>query len=474
MSYIAHGFATLMQLNNGAVRATASAARFTTPGVKKVFNNLGSHRYRIEVSGRISNGNVQAHIYVGTNATLVYDTSASLISTSDRTLTYIFDNTMATYSQLSVGVLMNKPPANTSISINFIKMTAIAETLAPEPTTNLLASVYKSKINAVVNIFGVSTVGQGYYGSGFFVSADGYIVTAGHVAVSGTTVPEPYARNIYVQIYPENTVVTAVIVGVDRKYDVAVLKVPVTGRTFLQWADSRNANIGSVVAAIGAPMGAHVQNVTMGVISDNKCQDYSWMPESITSDVSIIGGNSGGPLLTDVGTVIGIVSWAIINDSYELSGAISSNVARLIADSIIARHKQGDTGALDFPSSYLGVEFSPVDIYTAVSRGLARVEGVRITAVAPGSSAAAGGLQVGDVVLAVNGHSVGRNNSQEPFGTIIHFAPAGSPLNMTVNRAGRSINLAPRVVAMPPTQDVLFANKQTLQKLVEGTETAFC
>ena len=288
------------------------------------------------------------------------------------------------------------------------------------------------------------------------------------------SVPEPYVKNVWVHVYPENTVHSATIIGVDRIFDVAVLKVNLTNRVHFNWSDSRDLKVASPIAALGQPYGDHVQSITVGVTRENKGQDFSWMPESVISDFDTVGGNSGGPVINVSGDVVGILSWGYGDSTYQISGAIASHLAKQISDNIISRHLSGGTPPLNYASSYLGVNFSPINMYNTLFTipALSRVEGVRVISVANGSPAKSAGLKAGDVITHANGIIVGKNNNQFPLGTIVHFTPRGGNIALTVRRTnngyGNPVTINVTTTAIPGGRDIIFSNVQTIGKLLEG------
>jgi len=332
------------------------------------------------------------------------------------------------------------------------------------------ADVYKAKIDCVVNIMMQAVNNNLYSGTGFFISADGLIATAAHVVTHGSASPEPYATKVWIHYYPENRTIEGRVLGVDRLYDVALIKVNLPNRKYLEFYDSRNVKIGSPAVAIGQPMGNHVQSITGGIVRENKGQDYSWMAESLIVDFDIIGGNSGGPVMNLDGKVIGIVSWGLTEGAFALNGAISSHCALKVIDYI-----KGQNGNVphDYPSSYIGVSFTPIDMYHTISRKIVRVEGVLVNSVAAGSPAHNAGLRGGDIITHCNNKVVGKNNNQEPLGTLLHFATIGTNMTLRVLKAPSfaTRTIAVRTIRLPGMYDYIFSNKFNIDKLNNGKHT---
>lgn len=344
----------------------------------------------------------------------------------------------------------------------------------PQNLSDVFSVIYERYIDTVVNIMVTSKDGNTYKGTGFFISSDGYIATAGHVIVAGDTAPEPFVNKVYVTIYPENKLVEADIIGVDRLYDIGLLKVNTSGRDYLEWFNSRNTKIGSYAITIGHPLGHHVQSITSGIVSENKCQDYSWMPESLIVDFSIIGGNSGGPVINKEGKAIGVVSWGYDVSNFSLNGSVSSYVAKKIVDDMILRHKNKENIPMTFKTGYIGVYFRPIGMYETVNMGLNTVQGMQIISVADNSPAKTAGLRSNDVITNANDHILGKFNNQELLGTIIHFTPIGQTVRLVVLRRSKTLNINIPVTLIPPNKDYIFANTHTIQKLMKKELVLHC
>ncbi len=329
--------------------------------------------------------------------------------------------------------------------------------------TNDFSEIYKTKINCIVNLLVQTQSNEYFSGTGFFISEDGYIATAGHMLVGGSSTPEPFVKRVYVQVYPENVVVEGKIIGVDRLYDVGLLRISASNRNYLQWKNSRDVMIGSPAVTIGNPLGDLVQSITCGVVSDNKLQDYSWMPESVSVDFNIVGGNSGGPVIDNSGKVIGIISWGYNVDSgFSLNGAISSYVCEKVINKLKQQYNGSPT---TYPTGYIGINFAPVGMYDAIANNLSMVQGVVVKSVQ--ASAKIADIRVGDVILEVNETKVGKSNNQETFGPLVHFAQIGSQLTLKIKRGSQMITKQVNVIALPPIQDVIFSNRTTIQQLTK-------
>src|SRR5204863_2315123 len=189
------------------------------------------------------------------------------------------------------------------------------------------------------------------------------------------------------------------LVGRDADTDLAVIRaVPDAGES-LAWArfgDSRAIRVGQIAIAIGNPYGFH-HTVTAGVVSalgrSMRSQSGRLMDDIIQPDAALNPGNSGGPLVTTRGEVIGI-NTAMILPAHGLCFAIASNTARFVAARLIRDGK--------IRRGYIGVAGQNVPIPRALARAnqMAVSSGVFVTSVEAGSPAAAAGLRDGDVIIA--------------------------------------------------------------------------
>ncbi|NLA72045.1 MAG: PDZ domain-containing protein [Clostridiaceae bacterium] len=232
-------------------------------------------------------------------------------------------------------------------------------------------------------------------GSGFIISADGYIVTNDHVVEN--------ARSIYVNLEDGRTF-EAVTVGTDPYADVAVLKVEEQGLPYVVMGDSSLLRIGELAIAIGNPTGRLSGTVTSGIISALE-RDLTQTPIAlIQTDAALNSGNSGGALLNAYGEVIGINQLKVINSgdgSMEqiqgISFAIPINAAKPIIESIIR------TGKHVWPM--IGISVSTVEEDLAHEQGL-HYPGVVVVSVERGGAGSKAGLKVGDVITRFDGQTV--------------------------------------------------------------------
>jgi serine protease Do len=232
----------------------------------------------------------------------------------------------------------------------------------------------------------------------------------------------------------------AVVVGVDRETDLALLMVPEKGLPALPLGDSETLRPGQFVVALGSPMGLE-GSVTVGVVS---AQARQLSPESpmiyVQTDASINPGNSGGPLLDLDGRVMGINTLILSQGggSEGLGFAVPSNIVRNVADQIrkTGRVRRGDIGA----------RAQTITPDLAKGLGLPQTWGVLISDVTPGGSAAAAGLQIGDVVVSLNGKPM--ENARQ-FNVNLYGRPVGASATLEVQRGAARSNVMVTVAERP-------------------------
>ncbi len=261
-------------------------------------------------------------------------------------------------------------------------------------------------------------------GSGFMISADGYILTNAHVVAEAddVTVRLADAREF-----------KAKIVGADARTDVALLKVDASGLPTVTLGNSEQLKVGEWVAAIGSPFG-FVNTITAGIVSakGRSLPDESFVP-FIQTDVAVNPGNSGGPLLNLRGEVVGINS-AIYSRT---GGYMGVSFAIPIEVAMDVTKQLRETGKVT--RGRLGVQIQALTPELAKSFKLDNTSGVLVASVEPNGPAEKAGLQVGDVILAFNGTPV---KSANELPRIVAAAKPGTAVAMEIwrNGAKRQIN----------------------------------
>lgn len=261
--------------------------------------------------------------------------------------------------------------------------------------------------------------GERNFGSGFIISSDGYILTNTHV-VGGMT-------NIKV-VLNDKREYPAKLIGSDQQSDVALLKIDAADLPVIKVGNPKDLKPGEWVAAIGAPFGFD-NSVTAGIVSakGRSLPNENYTP-FIQTDVAINPGNSGGPLFNLKGQVVGINSqiYSRSGGFMGISFAIPIDVAMNVAEQLKA------TGKVQ--RGQLGVIIQEVSYDLAKSFGLEKASGALIARVLPGSPAQRAGLQVGDIVLGVNGEEV-RQSSDLPV--MVGAMAPGKEVTLEVWRKGK-------------------------------------
>jgi serine protease Do len=264
-------------------------------------------------------------------------------------------------------------------------------------------------------------------GSGFVVSADGYILTNNHV-VEG-------AEQVTVRLLDRREF-KAKVIGSDPNTDVAVVKIDAKGLPPMALGNSDDARVGEWVLAIGNPLGEGLTfTVTSGIVSA-KGRALAGLPgrgqgsiqDFIQTDAAINPGNSGGPLVSVRGEVIGINS-AIASETGFYSGygfAIPINLARTVMNQLI------ETGTVH--RAALGVSIDNVTLNDAAYVGLPEIRGVVVKDIpSDDSPAKAAGIQPGDVIIAVDSKPVERVGQLQQ---VIGFRKPGDVVKVEVARKG--------------------------------------
>ncbi len=223
-------------------------------------------------------------------------------------------------------------------------------------------------------------------GSGFILTADGFIMTNAHV-VDG-------ADQVLVTL-PDKREFKARIVGADKRTDVAVVKIEATGLPSVRIGDVSRLKVGEWVMAIGSPFGLE-NSVTAGIVSAKQRDTGDYLP-FIQTDVAINPGNSGGPLINMRGEVVGINSqiYSRSGGFMGISFAIPIDEATRISDQLRA------TGRVQ--RGRIGVQIDQVSKEVAESLGLSKAQGALVRAVEPGAPADKAGIEAGDIITRFDG-----------------------------------------------------------------------
>ncbi len=282
-------------------------------------------------------------------------------------------------------------------------------------------------------------------GSGFIISADGYIVTNNHV-ISAESRGGGNATVTSIKVtLPDRKEYTAKLVGRDPASDLAVLKIEATNLPFVKFGDSAKTRVGDWVVAIGNPFGLG-GTVTAGIVSAlHRNIGSGPYDRYIQTDASINSGNSGGPMFDLNGNVVGINS-AIYTPSGGNVGigfAIPAEQAWPIVQTL--------KGGGSVKRGYLGVGIQALDEGIAESLGLNKNNGELISRVEPNEAGAKAGLKQGDVVVKVNGRDV---TPDETLSFLIGGQTVGARVPIEIIRGGKRMNLT-AVLGERPSEEKL-------------------
>ena len=258
-------------------------------------------------------------------------------------------------------------------------------------------------------------------GSGFVLTADGFILTNAHV-VEG-------ADEVLVTLTDKREF-KAKIIGADRRSDVAVVKIEATGLPAVKVGDVNRVKVGEWVLAIGSPFGLE-NTVTAGIVSARQRDTGESVPY-IQTDVAINPGNSGGPLINMRGEVIGINS-----QIYSRSGGYMGISFSIPMDEAIRVSEQlRSTGKVS--RGRIGVSIGPVSKEVAESIGLGKSAGALVNAVESGSPAEKAGIEAGDIITRFDGKTIDKSAD---LPRIVGIIKPGSKSTVTVFRRGASKDL---------------------------------
>lgn len=293
-------------------------------------------------------------------------------------------------------------------------ITEIASRVAPA-TVSILAEVSYGSVNGTTQTAEAS-------GSGFIISADGYIVTNNHV-IEG-------ASAVQVVVAGEEDPIDAAVIGTDPTTDIAVLKIDRTDLAFVTLGDSDSLQVGELAVAIGNPFGELAGSVTVGVISalDREISINNSSYNLLQTDASINSGNSGGPLVNSYGEVIGVTN-AKVSEGEGLGFAIPINDVKTVIEDLVNNGYVTGRPAL-------GIGVVTVDQITADQYGWP--VGAYIRQIDAGSAADKADLQVGDIITSIDGTAI---TTTEEVIAIKNSHVAGDSLTITVYRNGGTLDI---------------------------------
>lgn len=282
-------------------------------------------------------------------------------------------------------------------------------------------------------------------GSGFIISADGYVVTNNHVISAGAK--GAVVESITVTL-SDRREYKATLVGRDPTSDLALLKIEGKGLPFVRFGDSNKARVGDWVVAIGNPFGLG-GSVTAGIISavHRVTGTGGANDRFIQTDASINRGNSGGPMFDLRGNVIGINSQILspTGGNIGIGFAIPAEEAQPIIETLM----KGGT----VQRGYLGVAMQDVDAAIADALGIPKDRGTLISRVEPGAAADKAGVKQGDVIVKVAGKDV---TPDQTLSYLIGGLKPGTKVPLDIVRDGKPVKVTV-TVGTRPSEDQLAA-----------------
>lgn len=328
----------------------------------------------------------------------------------------------ATETNLSAS---NEQLVSTAISVDI--NSAITDTVAEAAPAVVTVLNYRGTQRT---IFG-ETVDNISSGSGVFISEDGYLVTNQHV-VEG-------AMSLEV-VFSTGEVREAELVGEDSYDDIAVLHVEGDVPAYVPWGNSDSIKSGETVIAIGSPLGAFQNTVTVGVVSaTDRAIDVSETYELqglIQTDAAINQGNSGGPLINLNGELVGINTLIIRGTTGSavaegLGFSIPSNTVRAVSEQLLQQ------GYVMRP--YIGIRWGWISPEIAERYNLPVEYGVFVTEIVRDGPADEAGLKENDIIIAIDDHSLDEDN---PFTNLLFDYAPGDEIRVTVYRSGETFDVS--------------------------------
>ena len=284
-------------------------------------------------------------------------------------------------------------------------------------------------------------------GSGFILSADGFIMTNAHV-VEG-------AQEVLVTLTDKREF-KARIVGADKRTDVAVVKIDATGLPAVKVGDVNRLKVGEWVMAIGSPFGLE-NTVTAGIVSAKQRDTGDYLP-LIQTDVAINPGNSGGPLINMRGEVVGINS-----QIYSRSGGFMGISFAIPMDEAVRVSEQlRTTGRVT--RGRIGVQIEQVSKEVAESIGLGKPQGAMVRAVESGAAAEKAGVEAGDIIVKFDGKTIDKSAD---LPRLVGRTKPGTRSSLTVFRRGVTKELSV-IVAEFEDEKVVSKERETKPRVASS------
>lgn len=304
------------------------------------------------------------------------------------------------------------------------------------------------------------------FSSGFFVRSNGWIVSSAHGFLDSDVTTKHPPENIFVsvtnlnQVPNNNVVLQADSIYVDAAGDIAVIKVPgVTTQPYIQWGNSIQTAKGSRCYVIGNPLASDQQSISGGLVRDNEFVRFPTPLENVLTSISSYSGHSGSPILNELGHAIGILTFGIQGDANAdvstLTGGPSQRVAERIVDDMIVN-------LADYTQKgYMGVNiWFPVNTFDIIDLGLLgtgfTTKGIRLGNIEAGEALDLANLANDDVIISVNGLTVGDLDNQTHPSTVTWFKTPGETVQVNYIRPPSTTIISTPVTLglYPPDKDI--------------------
>lgn len=275
-------------------------------------------------------------------------------------------------------------------------------------------------------------------GTGVIMSEDGYIITNAHVVYDSSS-GYGAAASVEVQMPDQQTVYDAQIVAYDVESDLAVLKIDQTGLTPAEFGNSDECQVGELVVAIGNPLGLELQNtVTCGIISalNREITINDKKMRLIQTDTAINSGNSGGPLINSAGQVVGINS-AKMSSNYASNTASVEGIGFAIPITE-AKEIVDDLIEYGYVTGRPQLGITCQDVSESVAAAYNIPIGSYIISITEGGAADKAGLQLQDVIIAIDGNTI---KTTEELNDYKNEHDAGDKVVLTIVRQGQQLDV---------------------------------
>jgi len=289
-------------------------------------------------------------------------------------------------------------------------------------------------------------------GSGFILTADGFVMTNAHV-VEG-------ADEVIVTLTDKREF-KAKIIGADKRSDVAVVKIEATGLPAVKIGDINRLKVGEWVMAIGSPFGLE-NTVTAGIVSAKQRDTGDYLP-FIQTDVAINPGNSGGPLINMRGEVVGINSqiYSRSGGFQGISFSIPIDEAARVSDQLRSTGK--------VTRGRIGVQIDQVTKEVAESIGLGKAQGALVRGVESGAPAEKAGIEAGDIIIKFDGKPIEKSSD---LPRMVGNVKPGTKAVVTVFRRGASKDLTVTIGEVEPEKPARKASGPEPKPPVAGPAQA--